>query len=938
MMKTTNRTVLHPFGVALAGGVFWFSLLFGGQLHADPPDVDEPEREIETSLQRHSLTLEDGRPTVDMEVLQHTDQTRQIWHVEATPENQPDNPICRSTLPREAGRDLYEHEFEHLPLSGGGHVVLLTARIPRGEGPLDPTTYQLAFYLWPREGPVSWSCTLIGRGEYTELDGGPRLRIEDIDDRRRLTRRDEADEFEFCGLRPDEQRDFEVFDETAARFVPGTELDIIADDADELTASVPDDPLSPPYVEDFYTWMSASSDIRGAPTGTTLPRPLALGDLDLSSVWLEGVDGLGQGEFVTAAVDSTVPLRAVRIFPGHGASEEAFYGHARPTRILVALSDGQRYSVDIPEVSYDELIDRGGIVVEFPEPITSRCISAMILDARQGEFADADDEELRQRADATAIAEITPYSSLDAATEAETAERLIREIAREPSPRRRDRIAEFGTLIPSAMVEAIAETLREDDEALRRRVIPLLRGLDHQQSLPVLRRHFHRISPEAADYRPTKRALAAHGTLAAPTLLEILDHLELEDRKYVDVVRIIGRVGSEIHLTELIDGLGTGERMLRSERIRALSHGGTALVAALINTASSQGDSDAGLDALTALVFIGRRHHTGEQLDVAEAAELQAIYDASDSRPHRIRAIEAMGYFNLDGGAVFLGEHLVADDPDPVIRRFAAGSLKHYPSPGARRHLETALHDSSPDVRIAAIRALNHRDDSTDATASVIDYAHREVWPRGLHHALQLLAESPQPEALDALVDVVERDIESPAARTALRALRRAERALPAEFLLEHLAADGTPDAVRAQLVQLMGYADPDPVVAPLMAVANREFAPLQDQPPAVLDRLADRAFLSLGKLGVAQSRDFLVDVVTDGDRPMDDRSDALRGLGFYTDRELVERLREIADDIPSELNERFRMTLAMIQNRLGIEEGTKDIQDLIDRLDEEQQ
>ena len=900
-----------------------------GTQEEEPSEAQEKDVRFQTSIQ-----AADDRPSLDLRVYRPTDERRAIWHVTVHSETAPDDFICLTTLPLEAGDDFYEYEVHHADLEDGGVQGALLDITPSGDGaPLDPPAYQLAFALTPDAGAPGWRCSLVARGEYTELDGGPRLTI---DDAPALLRSDVADRLEFCGTRPGESDEFERFDPQQGRFVRASPLDIADGDAEKLRAEIPEEPIEPPLTTGFYSWLVASSDVRGAPAGAAPPRPRRLGELDVSTAWIEGADGLGVGEFVTAGVDNTASIHAVRIFPGHGGSPEAFQAYARPTRLLLGLADGRRYVVEFPDYDFETLHASSGFYIELPEPSTSNCLSVMILAAEAGTPPDETNADHRRYAEAIAISEITPFSEFDAHTEGETAHRLVDAIAAESDRERRDRIAEFGTLIPSAMVEATEELLREGDEQTRSRVVPLLGYVDPDRALPVLRAHFLRAETHEEDYRRTRRAIAAHGPQGAPILIDVLNELDMEEKKYVDAVRLIGRIGTDVHRRRLIAELGQGDDFLRRERIRAVANGGIGVVPALISHADAHVDTEAGLDALTCLVFIGQRRFSTEQARIDAPDELRDVYLNSSVRAQRIRAIEALGYFAHPEGSALLGGEVLADDPDPVVRAFAAGALQLYDDDDARTALEAALDDESPDVRIAAARSLNRREDAADATDAVIAYVHHETWPAGLNQGLMLLAHSPHAEAKEAIADIVAEDITSAKASNAMRAMRRAERALPASHIKAHLADDATPPSILAQLVQMLGVTDYDGAVDILIDIADRSYPPLDDRPPDELDSLAHRAFLSLGTTRREEAQQFLFRAAFDIDRHESDRYHALHGLGFFPDAELAIALHQRADELSPRLQRRLHQSISMIENRLAIEDAEEELQHLIDSLEDD--
>lgn len=935
MKQRFNNPWTTAFMVAAA--VITTTVLWSGDAGADEPSDEVPAADTppaDTVRFEQILSSADEHTPLSFRVYRPEDEGRRIWHVAVTAEDRPDDALCYSTFPLEAGRDFYDFQLHSTETDTEDHLALLEARPATGEGPLDPPVYQLAFRLAPEDRAQRWSCHLVGRGQHTDLDGGPRLALEEIDARSRLTRKDATQDLDFCGQRTDERENFELFDPDSGRFVPGLEVEVTDEGAEPLSIDLPDEAIAPPLTEGFFAWLSASSDLRGSPNAATVRRPRMLGSFDISTPWIEGSDELGIGEFVTANLNQAVALSGLRIFPGHGASAEAFDGYARPTRLLLSFSDELRYVIDLPEHSYESLAATGGLYAELPEPITTDCLSVMILDARPGDATGSNAEEIAR---SVAISEITPYSIVDAATESETATRIVDQIRVESSPRQRDDIAELGALIPGAMIDAIADVLSEADAEHRRRIVTLLGHIHHDKARSVLTDHFMEISPDDADYLRTKRALAAHGSQAAPVLLKLLDVLEPEEeRKHVDIVRAIGRIGADIHRVRLVSALGEGSPFLRNERVRAIANGGLGVVPRLLSVAGAEGDTEAGLDALTALVFIGQRQFSDQPAEIPRAKQLQEIYHTSDSRAHRIRAIEALGYYYHPDADVLLGEQILRDDPDPVVRRFAALALLLYPGDRARQSLEEALDDRSPDVRIAAIQTLNRRDDANEATAAVIAYAGVERWPGGLRHALRLLARSSDSDAQMAITEIIREDVTDPVAGTALRALRRAERPLPLDQIEDLLAREDLPPRIVEQLIHMLGLVDTAEANDILMAIAEHQYEPLKEHTTISRDRIVARSYLALGTSRTEAAKQYLLDAVNDDRRSIEERSTALRGLGFFPDRGLLETLRELASQLPSELQDPLRRTRSTIHNRLAIEEADEEVDELIRRLDEE--
>ena len=900
---------------------------------------EEPEESQENRvLLEESLQLERNRPAVGFEVFRGAQERRRIWNVIVTSMAREEDALCRTTLPVEAGERGYEVSLQHHPGDGGArHVVLLTAQQGPSGSKVDPPTFQIAFLLEPHQGPGRWRCSVIARGEHTQLDGGVRFEFDEQSTPARLLRFDGSAQPRFCGLSEDERPGYERFDDQSGRFAPASDPDVILEGATLLMGQLPKSALSPPLIDNFFTWIIASSDIRGAPVGANPPRPLALGDQDRTTAWIEGARGIG--EFVSATVSTSAAIEGVQLFPGHQRDRASFEGYGRPRSILLALEEGQRFIVELREHTFEELEAFGGLYVEFPEPIRSRCLSVMILDKVDGTLASRRDAEDRRRGRAVAVGSILLYSTLDGSTETETAQRLLEAIQMEPSLERRDRLAALGALIPGELAREIEVILKEKDSQARLQVLPALAQLPGEISLPILRDHLLRLKPEDEDYRLAKRTLAAFGPSSAPILLELLDYWNAEEneRKVVDTLRLLGRVGSTVQLLRLIDGLGTGSEMLRRERARSIAAGGVAMIPRLMTQVTKGEDRAPGFDALMALIFIGQRHFNHEPSEF-DGTPLFEAHQRGQSRAFRIRLLEAMTYYHFQEGVEMLGAEILGSDPDPVVRQFAARALRHYAGDRALDALVMALSDPSPDVRIAAIRTLNHHTEGLQRAGEIADYLAAEQWPRALHHGFQLLARTDDPEALEKLYGIISKEIASPVGTTAMRALRRYQRSLPMVDLARLLREETTPHGALRQLVDMLGHVDSPLAKSKLIAIADEEYAFFQNRPPEIREDLATRALLAMGQRDSPVMGAYLLEAALDSNRSERDRGVALRSLGFIKDRESLETLQAQAGAFPPALRRQYRETLGMMRSRIAIEETGREIDQIRETLREEEE
>jgi HEAT repeat protein len=895
---------------------------------AEPGQMIDPAVRVRYEA---TVTIEPDRPDLHVRLLEEQVRRRMVHHLEVSVVGS-SQVLCKIPVQREFVARYYDHRTEVARIGRNHWTLLLETHVPDSSlAPPDPGRHQLAMHLKP-DRRSQWSCRLVARGEFTRLDGGRQLRIDREIEPPQLLRSDTTEGTRFCGLQQTSGFSNEFYEPEQERFVPRAKVEVIKEGAPVLEATLATDLPGPPMLTAVYSWAWATSDYRGTPSGAVALRPLALGDMDLSTAWIEGGNDLGREEYVTASVNEVVSLVGLRIFPGHGASLTNYQAHARPTRVLVAVSDGRRFVVELPEVGYEAMIEAAGLFVSFPEPIRTNCLSVMILDSRPGRRRGADAPVPLHRA--AAISEIVPISDLDGQDRVQTAHRLVEAIASEPGHHRRERLYQMSGKLGEDLVRAIANKLETGTSTERQRVLPLLGRLDPGRSLPVLVETFRQIPVDAPEYRVLQRTLAAHGAHAAELLLPVLEDLPLEDKKHVDTIRLIGRIGTGNDIEALLPGLGQGSDFLRNERIRAIAHGRRGVVEPLIVMIHTQPDTPAAYDALKALTTIGRRLYLDEGAQVEGVQGLLPAVEANRLRRHILRGLQALSYFAIPDGLARLRTRYLEGSPDPLVRQAAAGALEYYPSEQAREALEAALDDPSPDVRIAAIAALSGREDRHMSLHRVLAYGTSEQWPQALNHAYTILAEIEVPETNAFFEALLPRYRDDQLAIVATRALKRAERSVSPEIIESLLEDLQTPLGLRRQLIDLLGHDETEKGEAILLEIIRRKGAShgaRRETRAEILDR---HALLAIGLRRSERGRSQLLAILK-GDEALDRRQNAARALGFFADEDLLITLRELATSVPDELQSPIEESIRMIENRLAIEEAQIEIQDAIDGMDE---
>lgn len=822
--------------------------------------------------------------------------------------------------------DHYGFEVVSEPL-GDKQTAVILAALPgvQGEAPPSATQFQVVWIVEPRRGSLHWR--RLDTAQYSTLDGGERFEFRDHGKYKRLIRRRRGHDSIFCGASAKEPVLFDAYRPKTGRFTQELDIQQLVADAPTVKAHASDADFTPPRLQAFYQWFAASSDRRSPNRRGALIRPLELGDHTVDTAWLEGVDGLGRGEFVSAQINDAVELSSVRLVPGLGGSKAQYQAFARPTRLLVGLSNGSRYIVDIGKISFDEVSSGRGVMIDLPEPQKTRCISVMLLDAEKGGRVDGQPGWARET---VAVAEITPYSVLHGADADQTARRVVERIAAEKDPRRRQRIAELALTLKDNLVTEVRRAVREGSPQQRRRIIPLMASLPAKEAVPMLVDFLRQTDPSAAEYRAVKRSLAAHYADAAPGLVAYLSEGSLDDpRKHTDVLRLLGRVAEPDDLTALIDDLGEGPDMVRNERIRAIGAGGAPLVEPLVVFARAKVNTDAGYDALRTLDLLGKRLHYNDQGDLPRAELFRELLAQGNKRRGLMRALRVAKFFRTDGFVDLVRERFVAHD-DPLVRQAAIAALARYPSATARTTIVAALEDPSPDVRIAAISALGERDDAGKVIAEVIDYSKKERWRPGLRQAFRVLASIDTETTTAAFHRRFKQDPNTPASLLAAQALDRASRTIDAELARSLVEDSEVNMEMRIEMLDLLGLDNsPEGESFLLGLMTDQGWKKLADS-TRQQRQLRDHIFMSVGRRRSTKAREQLLDAARHADSVAVQKI-ALRALAFFEDQALLEALREWRDSADPRLHGSIDQTITMIDRRLSLTSVREDISKVLD-------
>jgi len=889
-----------------------------GNVRPEPPesDVRDDQYASETSV---DLTLDGSAWTVDYRRVESetTDQTNLALRPPDSNE-----PSIETVLPGWAGPPAYEIEVETGSLDAETVAVLSTLRpTPGSERDPNSTILQVA-WLGRRSAPGAYRWELLRRVEHSGLEGGPRLSFTEDDRRTRLveTRRQLATRL--CGPVPDSSFVRAVYRPDEGRFVWRVNLDRRSKNTRRVEASLPDEPLTGPFTSGVYQWYWATSSFDTSSKTSNVVRPLELGDRRGGTAWtIDARQGL-KGHFATANVLRALPVRGLHIVPGLPKDPNSYRDHARPERLLVSFSDGTHFSVSIPEVPYRKLVARRGLVVEFPEPVRTSCMSVMHLTARGGSSSGGGPRPV-------SIAEIALITTADAPTASRTARRIVELVASESELQRRRRLTYVANGVRAELGPAVEEALDGVRGVERRRILPLLDKLDAEQAVPILLEFYENLDADAVEFRAVKRSLATRGSRTAKRLIELLEEFEPDHPKYVDTVRLLGRVGELDHLEALTDDFGLGDRTVRNERIRAVAGAGEPILDRLFAVVEANPSGEATRDALKAISLLGRRKYRNERGTHPDSEQLLDVLTRDHDRRTLLYALRAARYFEIEGLLDYLRKTL-DDHSDPLVRKAVVSTVARIPSDGARRYVESALADPSPDVRIAAASGIENRSDRRRSVGPLLGYVREEDWSSGQEKALEVLAAVEVPETQTFFRQLVRNRRNSAQALRAARALSRHSRPLDASLARKIILDERADGRLRLQMVELLGFDDSREGESFLSSLLPPKRRSREIENPNIREEVELRALMSLGRRRTDSARSRLLEIA-ESDYETSRRRRAIRALGFFRDEQLAERLDSWQSQAPPDLRRTIGQTVEIIQNRDRIERVGREIDQTLD-------
>lgn len=100
-------------------------------------------------------------------------------------------------------------------------------------------------------------------------------------------------------------------------------------------------------------------------------------DNDLSTAWVEGVDGQGYGETLTIYMATPATVSGVTIVNGYQASEHVYYVNSRPRQLDVTINGQFSFAIDLEDIMGEQSFS-------FDKPVEAQDISFTIKDVYPG--------------------------------------------------------------------------------------------------------------------------------------------------------------------------------------------------------------------------------------------------------------------------------------------------------------------------------------------------------------------------------------------------------------------------------------------------------------------------------------------------------------------------------------------------------------------------
>jgi HEAT repeat protein len=623
-----------------------------------------------------------------------------------------------------------------------------------------------------------------------------------------------------------------------------------------------------------FHWIAASSTRASGSDARALGAPVELNDGDAATTWSEGTGGDGRGEFVTARTTAGgYAVRGLRVFPGDGASLEAFRSKNRLRRFQIAFGPAreQRFDVEIPaDPAADAAHWRDPFWVPMPKPVQSSCVTVVVTEVALGK-----DASPPKSFGTAAIGDLAVFTELDSP---EGAERLVADLVAAP-----DCTARLPLLVGlgAPAVLPTAQAVLGAKGFGRECLVEGLAALEPAPKSPVVLEALAAALGGASDKE--ERLVTAALSRAAAAPVSPLAALLASDKASVDdrarAARVLGALDDAQAADVLVQALGRGPAPVRAAVVGAIGRApkltGDVVLAAIAAAAHDGGAREA--DLLRALPAVVKRE-PGRRVEAI--GSLRAALAPERGFEVRGRAVMALGMLGGAGDPAALAQ-LREHDAEPVLRYLATRELASLsPASGVdpRPALRAALSDGDPRVRETAALALGQQADA-GASAVLIEGAKQEPWPFVRRAELEALGRLCTPGAGDLMVRAIARDVDE-VRRAALVGLVHCKDGRARTVLLKTVTRVNEAATVRELAAALLGESG-DHAAAPPLATALRGLVN-EAEGDLALEGVAATALRALAHLGGPDAVGAAVTLAADRRHPY--RSTAIEALGTMCD------------------------------------------------------
>jgi HEAT repeat protein len=623
-----------------------------------------------------------------------------------------------------------------------------------------------------------------------------------------------------------------------------------------------------------FHWIAASSTRAAGGDARALGSPVELNDTDVATTWTEGTGGDGRGEFLTARTTAGgYAVRGLRVFPGDGASLEAFRAKNRVRRFQLAFGPAreQRFDVEIPgDPAADAAHWREPYWVPLPKPVQSSCVTVVVTEVALGK-----DASPPKSFGTAAIGDLAVFTELDSP---EGAERLVADLATAP-----DCTARLPLLVGlgAPAVLPTAQAVLGAKGYARECLVEGLTALEPAPKSPVVLEALAGALGGATE-KEERLVTAAMVHAAAPPVSPLAallasDKAGVEDR--ARAARVLGALNDPRAAEVLVEALGRGPVPVRTAVVSAIGRAprltGDVVLAAIASNAHDGGAREA--DLLRALPAVVKREPARRAEVIGSLRAALAPERSFEVRGRAVMALGTLGTAGDPGALAQLREH----DGEPVLCYLATRELAGLsPDTGVdpRPALRAALADEDPRVRETAALALGQQGDKV-ATGALIAGAKQEPWPFVRRAELEALGHLCMPGAGDLMLRAIARDVDE-VRRAALVGMVRCKDPRSRAVLLKTVTRANEAATVRELAAALLGEAG-DRAAAPQLATALRGLVN-EAEADLALEGVAATALRALGRLGGPDAVGAAVTLAADTRHPY--RSTAIEALATMCD------------------------------------------------------